>query len=229
MTELLGLVLLALSSCLYILYQELEVFAVGLSSVALFAVGSYILVSELRFLKPFARILPFIVVGAAVSLAIIALNLQAYIDSSAYSAFLALMAARFAAFLMVASGVNVHVSNDVLSFPNGTALSVGPLCGGAYSTILFFLLSLLMVADYGRSAPGRRLATAVALGFVGANLANVFRITFLAWVMYLFGVNTLEIVHQFAGYAVFLGFMSLFWWASLKWLNGGGHVSRLRV
>jgi len=229
MKKLLGLVLLALSFYLYILYQELEVFAVGLSSVALFAVGSYVLVSELRFLRPFARILPFTVAGAAVSLSIIALNLQTYIDSSAYSAFLALTAARLTAFLMMASGVNVHVSNDILTFPNGTALSVGPLCGGAYSTILFFLLSLLMVADYGRSAPGRRLGIAIAFGFVGANLANVFRITFLAWVMYLFGVDTLEVVHQFAGYAVFLGFMSLFWWASLRWLNGGGYVSRLPV
>jgi len=32
-------------------------------------------------------------------------------------------------------------------------------------------------------------------------------------------LGALDVVHQFAGYAVFLGFMSAFWLLSLKWLG----------
>lgn len=140
-------------------------------------------------------------------------------SKSYYSQMLALAAARLTASLLTLGGVNVHLSGDIISFPDGQALSIGPLCSGAYSTVLFLLLSVVMVADVGRTAPRKRLALAILVGVLGANLANVFRITFLASVMYLFGLNALDFVHQFAGYAVFLGFMSAFWVPSLRWLK----------
>jgi hypothetical protein len=42
--------------------------------------------------------------------------------------------------------------------------------------------------------------------------------------MYLMGLDALVTVHQFAGYAVFLGLMSVFWLLSLRWLSVGKEV-----
>lgn len=224
-----AILLIAVSLYLYVLYQQGGSLAVGLSSVSLFAVGSYLLLEGLRFLGPLARMLPFILVGATASLALVSLDLQTYIDGSSYSALLATASARFTALLMTASGVSVHVSGDVLFFPDARALSIGAQCGGAYSTILFMLLSMVLVADFGKRAPKRRLAVALALGVLGANIANVFRITFLAEVMYFYGLGALEVVHQFAGYAIFLGFVATFWMLALSWLSGsGGYSAGLR-
>ena len=217
-----GVALLVLSVYLYVFYQETEILSVGLASVAMFGAGSYLAVRDIHFLGQFARVLPFIAMGATVSLALVALNLQTYLDDSSYSALLALASARVTGALIAMSGVKVQVSGNLLDFADGRVLSVGPLCSGAYSTVLFLLLSVVMVADVGRTAPKGRLAVAILVGALGANLANVLRITFLASVMYAYGVNALDVVHQFAGYAVFLGFMTAFWVLSLRWLASGG-------
>lgn len=217
-TRALGLALLTASIYLYLLYQQLESLPVGLSSVSLFALGFYLGIRDIKPLDPFRRILPFLVAGAAASLALVTFGLGTYVANSYYGTALAFTSTRLTAFLLALGGVKVQVSSDVLLFPNGRALSVGPLCSGAYSTILFLLLSVVMVADLGKEAPRKRLGIALALGVLGANLANVFRIAFLASMMYLFGIDTLEVVHQFAGYVIFLAFMSAFWLLSLKWL-----------
>ncbi len=216
---LLGLSMIALSFYLYFLYQAIESFPAGISSVALFAVGLHLSIRNVQFLEPFRRIAPFLVAGATASLALVAFGLDAYIANSYYSQLLSMASANLTALLFNLGGVQVHVSNTVLSFPDGQALSIGPLCSGVSSTVLFLLLSFVMVADVGKDAPRKRLVVALALGLLGANLANVFRITFLASVMYLLGLGALDVVHQFAGYAVFLGFMSAFWLVSLKWMG----------
>jgi exosortase/archaeosortase family protein len=211
--------MLALSFYLYLLYQGIESFPVGISSVALFAAGLHLSIRNVRFLEPFRRIAPFLVVGATASLALVSFGLDAYLANSYYSQLLALASARLTGLLFALGGVQVHVSNAVLSFPDGQALSIGPLCSGVSSTVLFLLLSFVMVADVGKDASKKRLVVALALGLVGANLANMFRITFLASVMYLFGLGALDVVHQFAGYAVFLGFMAAFWLLSFRWIG----------
>lgn len=217
-TRSIGPALLALSVYLYFVYQSTESFSSGFASIFLFAGGSYLFLSDVKVLRSFERILPFFIFGVAASLILVTYDTAAIVSSSDYAQALAFVASRLTALILSAAGVSVVVSNDVLLFHNGMALSVGPLCSGAYSTILFLLVSLVMVVDLGRNAPRRRLAIALALGVVGANLANVIRITFLASVMYLFGLDALSVVHQFAGYAVFLAFMSLFWLLSLRWL-----------
>ena len=218
-----GLASVAASAYLYLLYQQLETLLPGALSIAMFAAGSYIVLREVSWLKQFGRVLPFIVAGASASIALVVMGISSDIADSYYAAAMSLLSAKLTAFLFALAGMRVRVSGDVLSLPNGTALAVGPLCSGAYSTVLFMLLSVVMVADLGRTAPRKRLLAAVAVGLIGANLANVFRITFLASVMYYFGPGVLGVVHQFAGYAVFLGFMAAFWTVSLRWLGSGHH------
>jgi exosortase/archaeosortase family protein len=214
--------LLAISFYLYFLYQDTESLVAGLSSVALLAVGLHLSIKNFRPLEPFRPIAPFIVIGTTGSLVLVSFGLGTYMANSYYASLLAQASARLTALLFTTGGVNVRVSNgDILSFSDGRALSIGPLCSGAYSTVLFLLLSVVMVADVGRTAPKKRLIVALMLGVIGANLANVLRITFLASVMYLFGLGALDVVHQFAGYAVFLGFMAVFWITSLRWMARG--------
>jgi len=215
-----GLVLLSASLYLYTLYQSTESINLGLAGVALFAVGSYLCVVEIWFLQAIRRILPFVVLGGATSLVLVTPPFSNFIVNSYYAELLAVAASWLTAFVFAAAGVHVQVvDNLILAFPNGSALSVGPICGGAYSSVLFVLLSIVMVADLGRGVPKRRIALALALGMAGANLANIFRITTLATVMYVSGLETLTVVHQFAGYAIFLAFMSGFWLMSLRWLS----------
>lgn len=216
-----GFALLAFSLYLYLFYQSMESLPVGLASVSLFAVGSYLSLREVRLLEPYRKMLPFLAVGVVASLALVTLGLNAYFTNSYYADVLALSSSRLAALLLGLGGVGVHVSNNVLFFPNGAALSAGPACNGAYSTVLFLLLSLIMVADLGRGVSRRRLGVSLALGIIGVYLANALRIAFLASVLYLFGLPTMEVLHQFAGPAFFLGFVSAFWVLSLKWLRPG--------
>lgn len=225
----LGFACLAASIALYIIYSQIVVSIwPGIASVVAFSFGVYILRQEFyrwRVLKPFARILPFIIVGAFISIIIVGFGIQTQVADSDYASALSFISSRFAAFLFSLSGEKVRVSGDILYFPNGRALSVGPLCSGAYSSLLFGLLSVVMIADVGRNAPRGKLFVALISGLLFANLANVFRITFLASVMYLFGLSTLDFVHQFAGYAIFLAFISVFWIVSLRWLTSKRQVT----
>lgn len=220
-----GAISLAASAYLYLLYQQTEVLLPGAISIATFGVGCYAILNTVGRLNPFRSILPFIVVGGSASLALVALGFSSDVAGSDYATIISLFSARTTSFLFTLAGTRVLVSGTVLYFPDGTALSVGPLCSGAYSSILFMLLSLVMVADVGRTAAKKKLAVAVAIGLVGANLANVLRITFLASVMYIFGLGALDVVHQFAGYAVFLAFMVVFWVMSLKWIGARRPIS----
>jgi exosortase/archaeosortase family protein len=220
-----GCVLLPSSVYLYLLYQQTEILLTGVLSILAFAVGSYSALSEVGRLKSLRKVLPFMVIGGSLSLALVALGLSSDVAGSYYATIMSLFSARLTSILFGLTGTPVLVSGDVLTFPNGMALSVGPLCSGAYSSILFMLLSLVMVADVGRSAPRKKVAVVVVVGLVGANLANVFRIAFLASVMYVLGLGALDVVHQFAGYAVFLAFISAFWIVSLRWLRAPRPVS----
>jgi len=214
-----GIALLALSLYLYLLYQALEAYPIGFSGVASFTLGSLLVLWNIKPLEALRRIVPFIVAGAAISLALITFRIDVAISNSYYGDMLAYGSSRLSWLVLTLAGVNVQLSNYVLIFPNGRALAVGPLCGGAYSSLAFLLLYLIMVADMGRKAKKSRLPVALSMGLLGVNLANMFRITFLASVTYSFGLSTLEVVHQFAGYAVFVAFMSVFWLVSIRWLR----------
>lgn len=214
-----GIALLALSFYLYLLYQELEVYLIGFSSIASFTLGSLLILWNIKLLEPVRRIIPFMIIGATFSLALVTFRLDVNIANSYYGGMLAYASSRLSWLVLTIGGVHVQLSNTVLIFPNGIAVAIGPLCTGAYSSIAFLLLSLVMVVDIGMHAPRKRLFIALAIGLLGVNLANVFRITFLASITYLFGLSALEVVHQFAGYAIFIGFMAAFWLVSLRWLQ----------
>jgi len=214
-----GLALLPFSLYFYVLYQDSEIVTLGLLSIALFSLGSYFSLSDSKLVEPFRNMLPFVVIGAGISLAFVALDLQAYITGSYYGSMLAFAASQFTATLFTIAGVHTQVlDNYVLLFPTSGAISVGPSCSGADSSLLFALLSVVMVADFGRSVRKWRLAIALTLGILGVNAANVFRITLLASVFYFSGAREMSLVHQFAGYAIFLAFVTLFWRLSLRWL-----------
>lgn len=212
---------MAASAWLYVVYQQTEVLLPGVASLIAFAVGSFFLASQVERLKPYRRTFFLLIVGASASLAAVTSELSSDIANSGYAAAMSFLSVRLSAVALWLAGVNAKVSGDVLYFPSGRALAVGPLCSGAYSSLLFVLLSCVMVADIGRTAPRRKLLVALLMGFAGANLANVFRITFLASVMYFLGVGALDVAHQFAGYAVFLGFMAFFWVLTLRWVRAG--------
>ncbi len=216
--------LLVASILFYFVYQEIQIVYLAIISILSFSCALYLVRKELyrfRILEPFAKILPYIIIGAFASVILVTLGIQISVANSYYSSLLSFVSSRFAAFLLSMTGAKIEVAGNILYFPNGNALSVGPMCSGAYSSLLFGLLSFVMVADVGRRAPKGRLLVVLILGVAFAYLSNMLRITFLASLMYLFGLTTMDIAHQFAGYGIFLSFISLFWIFSLKWLATG--------
>ena len=96
----LGFACFAASIALYLIYSEIVVSIwPGIASVAAFSLGVYVLRQEFyrwRLLKPFARILPFIIVGAFVSIIIVGFGIQNQVAGSYYASALSFVSSRFA-------------------------------------------------------------------------------------------------------------------------------------
>lgn len=107
----------------------------------------------------------------------------------------------------------------MIGTPRGRlALTIGVVCAGLQPAVLF--LGVLGLHAWQQQTPPRRLALYLGLGLVGVYLANLVRLVALALVGNQWGGSALQTAHAHLGWAVFIGWMLIFWGVVLRRLEG---------
>lgn len=110
------------------------------------------------------------------------------------------------------SGVPVDQVGSTMLVPTDRgrlSLDVGLVCAGLYPAVMFG--GLVALQGWSERMPPRRLAAVLAAGLAGLWLLNVLRMVLLARIGMEWGMHALQTAHANLGWALFAGFMAVFW------------------
>jgi exosortase/archaeosortase family protein len=145
---------------------------------------------------------------------ILTFDVQDMLAKSAYGALFADFTARFSTAFLSALGIGATDANGLIVFAPGSHLGsilVAPLCSASYSSIAFFAVFSVMLVDMRMAIPRKKLMALFLTGAIGLQLLDMFRISLLVLVGYLYGYDFMEVIHLYLGLAIFLGFSGAFW------------------
>ncbi len=187
--------------------------------------GFYLCLPYLRFLQPFRKVVPFFAAAVIFMGFISPYEWQSSVFGSVYGSLLTLLTRRLGVLMLNAEGIGaVEGGGSTIVLPPASkvaAVTIEQACGGVEEVIVFFVAYALMVADVGRKAPKKALALLI-MGFVGVYLVSVVRLDAVVWVGFQYGFAAMETAHLYLGVLLYLAFISVFWYLSLKWIGAGG-------
>ena len=108
------------------------------------------------------------------------------------------------------------------NIPMNVTVVITTACSGIYSFGIFASAFVAFVlTEYER--PSRRFWLLLALGFTAAYVANVLRMVVIVLVGYYTDTQQTDlqnmlVAHSYAGWLIFLGWVSLFWWSVFRLL-----------
>ena len=219
----LGLAFMATALLIHFLYEVKRTALLAPLGIILFALGFYLSLSKIKFLKPFRSMLPFLIVAILAMWAFLTTGWDAYIVDSDYGILLTDLTIRLTVAVLNGAGINVVRDGGSLVFPSDSkvqSITIDARCSGAHSSIIFLVAFALMLVDVGRRASKRKLLVCFIIGGLGAYLAGMLRISLLGLIGHFFGYNALQVTHLYSGYLIFLALITAFWWLSLRWLLG---------
>lgn len=97
------------------------------------------------------------------------------------------------------------------------SLGITEACSGIYTASVFLAAFVTYVLiEYRRV--DKRVLGLLTLGVLTAYFANILRMTVIVVTGHLYGMGALQWMHANAGWLIFLGWISLFWWLMFKFL-----------
>jgi exosortase/archaeosortase family protein len=224
-----GLTLLFSTSIVYLIYQlggqgpaELVLLGVLLSSA-----GYYLCLPYLKFLQPFKRMVPIFAVAIVLLGLFPPSDWQNSIVGSVFGSQLMPLTTRLGVLLLNAEGIGATVgggSTIVLPAASKVAgVTVGQACGGIQEVFVFSVAFAVMYIDVGRKAPMKAMLL-LPVGLVGVYLVSIVRVDAVVLTGYLYGFDAMETFHLYAGFLLYLAFISVFWYLSLKWIGIGSRA-----
>jgi len=173
-----------------------------------------------------ASLLAAAILGAAVLYRLIGTELGAWATDSAPAQFLANLTGLQASYLLMSLGLSAGYAWDyplgLIQLSDGgkvSSIAVSTACGGILSLGIFLVSFVVLAADFYGRAPRSKLAICLAVGVGGTLLANVFRVSLISAVGYVWGPELMYAFHTYAGYLTFLAFVTVFWYLSIRWLR----------
>jgi exosortase/archaeosortase family protein len=197
------------------LYGELAL----IIPVCLLALGAVAYYWRPKAVARYRETLLTLVFAAILVWGILAFDVQDMLANSAYGVLFANFTARFSIAFLSALGIGATDANGLIVFAPGSHLSsilVAPLCSASYSSIAFFAVFSVMLVDMRMAIPHKKLIALFLTGAIGLQLLDVFRISLLVLVGYLYGYDFMEVIHLYLGLAIFLGFSGAFWLLALR-------------
>jgi hypothetical protein len=131
----LGLAFIALAFVLYALYEVNRIALLAPLGVLLFALGFYLSLSKIKFLKPFRSMLPFLTVATLAMWAFLTTGWDAYLLDSGYGVLLTDLTIRLTVIVLNSLGIHAVRNEGLVFFPSGSQvqfMAVDARCSGPH-------------------------------------------------------------------------------------------------
>jgi exosortase/archaeosortase family protein len=191
-------------------------------AVVSFSAGLYLLADSVTFLKPIKRAVPLIAAAVPAEWLFFTNGWTSYVYNSYFGQLLTSFTSQMSVAVLNFAGMKATLASNVIMLPVGSkvsAVSVTTACSGAEGALVFLALAGVMAVDVGRRAPKKKLLALIALGALGVTLGNMLRVPLLLEVAYYFGAGAMETFHLYSGAIIFLTFVGVFFFASLRSLS----------
>ncbi len=120
----------------------------------------------------------------------------------------------FSTELLKLFGYHVVAGTDYFILPDGQRIYMLVWCSGIESFTLFTLLMIVLLL---REKMGRILKiTLILVGAIGDLFVNVIRVSILVAIAIDYGMSMMQVFHSNLGNLLFLVYVSLFYWCTLK-------------
>jgi exosortase/archaeosortase family protein len=190
------------------------------AAVLIFALGSKWVLQNVRILQAYRELWPVFSVAMAVAWLIHLGQFEEFATNTWLGADFGVATIEVNAFLLRISGINAQVQGQVLRMPPPSmvpAVGVTPLCGGFLSFLMFTVAFGIVLFDVGRQLGKVRLLGVFVLGAVATMIISILRVYIVLVLGFYWGFNVMMTAHTYLGYALFLAFISLFWYFTLRW------------
>ncbi len=210
---------------LYLLFESYRNFLLPPAGLLMFVLSVYLILPEIPQLAKFKVPSLYLAIAIFGFWMFLLTNYDSYILNSRFADGMT----RFTIFLsnkvLNLIGVEAKVGNYSIVFNSPPskipAIYIDARCSGVHSFLIFVGTFLFMIVDMGRDVNKGRAVVSLALGVGGAYSGNVLRVVILSLIGYNYGYKPLMEVHKYLGFAIFLAFLSVFWYFAASYIAGG--------
>jgi len=225
-----GLLLVTVSIGLYLLFEMTRAVILPPLGVALFVGGYYLLLQEFAILEQYKHVITPLAVGLILFGALLSVGLDELVLETSLARTMIYPATYIPIWILNLFGAGFRA--DILPTPEGgivgmitfpatsktTGAYVNEACSGIHSFLIFMSTFTLVMLYLGWDAPKRKLALSFGLGLCGTLTSNWVRLILVYVAGYFLGTEMMLDVHTYAGLAIFLLWMAVFWNYSINYI-----------
>ncbi len=225
-----GLLLVAASIALYLLFEKTRAVILPFLGVALFVGGYYLLLQEFELLERYKHLITPLAVGLILFAALLSVGLDKIILETTLARYMIYPATYIPIWILNLFGADFHADilptvdgsiEGIIIFPaTSKTLSarVNEACSGIHSFLIFMSTFTLVMLYLGWDAPKRKLAISFLIGLAGTLTSNWVRLILVYVSGYFLGAARMLDVHTYAGLVIFLLWMAIFWNYAINYL-----------
>ena len=210
---------------IYLMFEKYRNFILPPVGLLLFVISVYLILPEVPWLERFK--IPSIYLAIAIFgfWMFLLTNYDSYILNSKFADGMTRLTIFLSNKALNMIGIDSRVGNYSIMFSSPPseipAIYIDARCSGVHSFLIFVGTFLFMMVDLGRNVNKMRAAVSLTLGVGGAYAGNILRVVILSLIGYHYGYGLLMEVHKYLGFAIFLAFLSVFWYFAASYIAGG--------
>ena len=218
---LLGSVLWSVAFILYLLFESTRLFFLPPLGLLFFGAGTFLFIEESeRFQILRKLIIPFMA-GIFIFWIFLTTRLDIYILKTPLADILTDLTVIVTVFSLNSLGIPAVHQGHLIMFPAGSKVPsayIDARCGGIHSFLIFVCCFIVVLLREGYTVHKRKIVISSLIGIAGTLFTNYFRVILVCLVGIFYGAELMYFVHNYAGFALFLVWLCVFWYLALSYL-----------
>ncbi len=218
---LMGSVLWSVAFILYLLFESTRLFFLPPLGLLSFGGGTFLFIQESEKFQILRKlIIPFIA-GIFIFWIFLTTQLDIYILQTPLANIMTDLTVLVTVLALNGLGILATHQGNLIIFPAASKVSsvyIDARCGGVHSFLIFVCCFIVILLREGYTVPRRKIAISSLIGIAGTLVTNYIRVIIVCLVGIFYGTELMFWTHNYAGFALFLTWLTAFWYLALSYL-----------
>jgi len=216
-----GSVLWSVAFILYLLFESTRLFFLPPLGVVSFGGGTFLFIRESEKFQILRKLIIPLMAGIFIFWIFLTTQLDIYILQTPLANIMTELTVIVTVLALNGLGIRATHQGNLIMFPEKSqvpSVYIDARCGGVHSFLIFVCCFIVILLREGYTVPRRRIAISSLIGIAGTLLTNYIRVIIVCLVGIFYGTELLYLTHNYAGFALFLAWLSIFWYLALSYL-----------
>jgi exosortase/archaeosortase family protein len=218
---LIGSVLWSIAFILYLLFESTRLFFLPPLGLLSFGAGTYLFIEESEKFQILRKLIIPFMAGIFIFWIFLTTRLDIYILETPLAEILTDLTVIVTVSSLNGLGIPAVHQGNLIIFPAASKVPsayIDARCGGVHSFLIFVCCFIVVLLREGYTVSRKKIAISSLIGIAGTLFTNYFRVVIVCLVGIFYGAELMYFVHNYAGFALFLTWLCVFWYLALSYL-----------